>query len=148
MSTTVLPSLPLVGGCVTQQVLKTIVSPADTKHTKKLNVIKKVTYRGGKVTSPLSANQKHAEQVDVTSYRNSFFHNLCTDVLEEGYHLAFRELFNLVREAQALTAADENASHKKTTNPPGGERREADLPEGNAGQGGSSQTSRTYRANI
>lgn len=47
------------------------------------------------------------------SYRNSFFHNLCTDVLEEGYHLAFRELFNLVREAQELTAADENASHKK-----------------------------------
>jgi len=118
MSTTVLPSLPLVGGCVTQQVLKTIVSPADTKHAKKLNVIKKVTYRGGKVTSPLSANQKHAEQVDVTSYRNSFFHNLCTDVLEEGYHLAFRELFNLVREAQALTAADENASHKKQQIPP------------------------------
>ena len=31
---------------------------------------------------------------------------------------------------------------QKTTNPSGGERREAELPEGNAGQGGSSQTSR------
>jgi len=117
MSTTVLPSLPLVGGCVTQQVLQTIVSPADTKHTKKINVIKKAAYRGGKVTSPLSANQKHAEQVIVTSYRNSFFHNLCTDVLEEGYHLAFRELFNLVREAQTLVASDENVSHKTQQTP-------------------------------
>lgn len=51
------------------------------------------------------------------SYRNSFFHNLCTDVLEEGYHLAFRELFNLVREAQALQASDENVSHKTHQTP-------------------------------
>ena len=76
MSTTVLPSLPLVGGCVTQQVLQTIVSSADTRHTKKLNVIKKATYRGGKVTSPLSGNQKCTEQVDVTRYGAMFFNIL------------------------------------------------------------------------
>ena len=45
------------------------------------------------------------------SYRNSFFHNLCTGILQDGYHLAFQELFNLVREAQEVLASDDSINH-------------------------------------
>ena len=33
--------------------------------------------------------------------------------MEEGYHLAFRELFNLVKKAEKAAACDENAIFKK-----------------------------------
>ena len=68
MSTTVLPSLPLVGGCVTQQVLHTIAPPVDTKHSKLNDIIKRVNLvKVGKGKSPLIANNAKIEnQVDVT----------------------------------------------------------------------------------
>ena len=42
------------------------------------------------------------------SQRNTFFHNLCTSTLEEGYHQAFCEIFNLVCEARRNFASEEN----------------------------------------
>ncbi|CAL1539763.1 unnamed protein product [Lymnaea stagnalis] len=35
---------------------------------------------------------------DIAKFRNSYKHNLCLDMLTEGYHLSFCELINLIRQ--------------------------------------------------
>ena len=34
--------------------------------------------------------------IHVRSYRNSMLHNICTEMLEQGFHESFAELFSLV----------------------------------------------------
>ncbi|KAK7097851.1 tetratricopeptide repeat protein 29-like [Littorina saxatilis] len=44
--------------------------------------------------------QRDLSKADTALYRNSFKHNLCVDMLKEGYHLSFKELFNLIHRQQ------------------------------------------------
>ncbi|XP_041356982.1 tetratricopeptide repeat protein 29-like [Gigantopelta aegis] len=37
---------------------------------------------------------------DTTKYRNTYKHNLCLDMLQEGYHMSFRELFALIQQQE------------------------------------------------
>ena len=38
-------------------------------------------------------------------YRNTYEHNLCLDMLKEGFHQSFRELFNLMEKQKADIAS-------------------------------------------
>ena len=38
----------------------------------------------------------HGCSVGVDSFRNSYKHNLCLDMLKDGFHLSFKELFMLI----------------------------------------------------
>ncbi|PVD34558.1 hypothetical protein C0Q70_05834 [Pomacea canaliculata] len=42
--------------------------------------------------------QRNLTKMEIDNYRNSYKHTLCLEMLREGYHLSFRELFNLVRQ--------------------------------------------------
>lgn len=37
------------------------------------------------------------QDIDPSSYRNSIFHNICTEMLEKGFHQSFTQLFELIR---------------------------------------------------
>lgn len=64
----------------------------------------------GQGFSPTSA-AKPSEIIDTARYRNSLFHNLCVDMLQDGYHLAFKELFVLVQREKQRSAELEFASN-------------------------------------
>lgn len=38
-------------------------------------------------------------------YRNTYEHNLCLDMLKEGFHQSFRELFNLMEKQKSDIAS-------------------------------------------
>lgn len=58
-------------------------------------------------------NQKPSEIIDTARFRNSIFHNLCVDMLKDGYHQAFQELFQLVQQDKARSAELELASNMR-----------------------------------
>ncbi|XP_028397486.1 tetratricopeptide repeat protein 29-like [Dendronephthya gigantea] len=87
-----LPSLSGVGGHVTQQVLNQLPSPP------KLGVMvtKKRSNTKGKRDLAKDENSTNAK-IDTERYRNSYMHNLCLDMLKDGFHHSFCELFNLLK---------------------------------------------------
>lgn len=89
MSTLLFPALPPVGGFVTQQVLQSIpdIKSYGTKYKPNNNAPQNDSMQG---------ISKHTEIIDTAKYRHSFMHNLCLEMLQEGYHMAFCELFNLI----------------------------------------------------
>ena len=48
-------------------------------------------------------------------YRNSFFHNLCLKMLEAGYHHAFSELFNLIRDELRNAEGEDHLGQTKVS---------------------------------
>ncbi|EDV24911.1 uncharacterized protein TRIADDRAFT_56320 [Trichoplax adhaerens] len=40
--------------------------------------------------------ETYDKKIDVARYRNDYMHNLCMDILKEGYHRAFAEIFELI----------------------------------------------------
>jgi len=104
MSATVLPSLPVVGGCVTQHVIK---SYQNDGHIRGRHLLDK--HQARIVATPFTLPKvEDVDFLEAMSQRNTFFHNLCTSALEEGYHQAFCEIFNLVGEARKNFASEEN----------------------------------------
>ncbi|XP_043918177.1 tetratricopeptide repeat protein 29 isoform X2 [Protopterus annectens] len=59
------------------------------------------------ITHPLQAEVKPAllSENDIALYRNSHKHNICIDMLREGYHKSFTELFALIQKWNALREA-------------------------------------------
>lgn len=117
MSATSLPPLPPVGGHITQKVMQSMAS-YQTKTSHQYSGLKsKRQASGGKVFSgqssapPANRNQKPSEIIDTARFRNSIFHNLCVDMLKDGYHQAFQELFQLVQQDKARSAELELASN-------------------------------------
>lgn len=49
-----------------------------------------------------SSRQSHADlsKLDTQRYRNTYFHNLCLEVLKDGFHRSFSEVFSLVKQQQ------------------------------------------------
>lgn len=45
----------------------------------------------------LRALQKHLTKAETAQYRYSYKHNMCLDMLREGFHLSFKELFLLIQ---------------------------------------------------
>ncbi|XP_054756026.1 tetratricopeptide repeat protein 29-like [Lytechinus pictus] len=41
-------------------------------------------------------------KIETQKYRNTFFHNLCLEVLQEGFHRSFSEIFALVKHQQKI----------------------------------------------
>lgn len=48
----------------------------------------------------LRQQQPELSKRQTTSYRNSYKHNLCLDMLQEGYHRSFDELFALIKQQE------------------------------------------------
>ena len=99
MSTTVLPPLSSAGGYLTQKVLESI--PRDKTYDTWHNKPAKKHPNGassGRQRSPSTMSAAQSNEIkDTAKYRNSFFHNLCLEMLKDGFHCAFRELFNLTK---------------------------------------------------
>lgn len=107
MATTVLPPIPPVGtGLLTQKVLESI--PRDKTHDTWHKPVKKHTDRNNSAAGVPIVCHKN-ELRDASKYRNTFYHNLCIEMLKDGFHLAFRDLFNLVRSEKEIQA--ENADY-------------------------------------
>ncbi|XP_031553571.1 tetratricopeptide repeat protein 29-like [Actinia tenebrosa] len=95
-SITTLPAIK-VGGQVTQQVIKQVPSPPS---------------KGGSIGSPRTRSRSYFsrggqssdtkagsyEKIETARYRNTYEHNLCLDMLKDGYHQSFSELFNLMEQ--------------------------------------------------
>ncbi|XP_046569064.1 tetratricopeptide repeat protein 29-like [Haliotis rubra] len=48
----------------------------------------------------LRAGQPSLNKQETSVYRNTYKHNLCLDMLEEGFHMSFRELFALIKQQE------------------------------------------------
>ncbi|XP_046369889.1 tetratricopeptide repeat protein 29-like [Haliotis rufescens] len=48
----------------------------------------------------LRAEQPPLNKQETSVYRNTYKHNLCLDMLEEGFHMSFRELFALIKQQE------------------------------------------------
>ncbi|XP_071847105.1 tetratricopeptide repeat protein 29-like [Apostichopus japonicus] len=46
--------------------------------------------------------QSDLSKLDAQRYRNTYFHNLCLEVLKDGFHRSFSEVFSLVKDQQGL----------------------------------------------
>ncbi|XP_076446157.1 tetratricopeptide repeat protein 29-like [Babylonia areolata] len=46
----------------------------------------------------LRALQKDLNKAETAKFRNSYKHTLCLDMLKDGFHLSFKELFNLIQQ--------------------------------------------------
>mgnify|MGYP002804017197 CR=1 FL=1 len=89
-----LPSLSNVGGHVTQQVLQQLPTPPKlgTMVTKKRpTAFVKGKQESGNDKKPVNA------KIETERYRNSYMHNLCLDMLKDGFHHSFCELFNIIK---------------------------------------------------
>ncbi|XP_037686698.1 tetratricopeptide repeat protein 29 isoform X2 [Choloepus didactylus] len=53
----------------------------------------------------LEANFKGLSKEEVAAYRNSYKKNICVDMLREGFHKSFTELFALMKQWEALREA-------------------------------------------
>lgn len=99
--TTQLPPIK-VGGQVTQQVIRHVPSPPakgpslGSPYQRSSRGIQRP--EGSFVRSPPSDLKKTAsfDKIDTSRYRNTYEHNLCLDMLKEGFHQSFQELFNLM----------------------------------------------------
>lgn len=108
MLTTSFPALPPVGGFLTQQVLRTI--PEGKYKTKSNPQIAPFSHQ------EFTDDDKHSEIIDTAKYRYSFMHNLCLEMLQLGFHMAFRELFKLVEEEKKAALSED--SFRKTDDTP------------------------------
>jgi len=109
MSATIFPPLSSVGGFITQNVLTTLAVDEQSSKTyksyvNKMSEKKQFSQQG---FSPTDESKLKIEIIDTAKYRNTFYHNLCLDMLKEGYHQAFSEIFNLVlKEKEASKEED------------------------------------------
>eukprot|EP00794_Sanderia_malayensis_P006910 gene6910-7688_t len=106
MSVTTLPSLH-VGGKVTQQVIKHTPQPPSSKASVSKASSGRHYHKRQKhdlLEKSLRKEDSKSNELPINTarYRNSQKHNLCLNMLQEGYHLAFRELFNLIEEQKRL----------------------------------------------
>lgn len=97
---TALPPIK-VGGQVTQQVIRHVPSPPmkGSSLGSPLRSSRGIQRpEGSFVRSPPSHLEKttSSERIDTSRYRNTYEHNLCLDMLKEGFHQSFQELFNLM----------------------------------------------------
>lgn len=116
MSVTTLPSLH-VGGKVTQQVIKHTPQPPASKSSKSARPNKwnqnrdsttsKDSLFGVSFTEKKTA-KKRDSIIDTARYRSSYKHNLCLDMLQEGFHQAFCQLFNLLEKENKLFNQGDN----------------------------------------
>ncbi|KAL5011539.1 hypothetical protein ScPMuIL_010090 [Solemya velum] len=51
-------------------------------------------------TETLRAEQPQLDKMQTSSFRNSYKHNLCLDMLQQGYHKSFSELFALIKQQE------------------------------------------------
>jgi len=102
-TTTVLPPLPAGGGFITQKVLESI--PRDKTHDTWHKPVRKHPEKRNSVGGGLLKSHVN-ELKDTAKYRNTFYHNLCIEMLKEGFHIAFRDLFNLIKSEKDHQQAD------------------------------------------
>lgn len=106
LAATQLPPIQ-VGGQVTQQVIRHVPSPPakgsslGSPYQRSSRGIQRI--EGSFVRSLPSDLKKAAssDKIDTARYRNTYEHNLCLDMLKEGFHQSFRELFNLMEKQKA-----------------------------------------------
>jgi len=91
--TSTLPPLR-VGGKVTQQVLQQLPTPPPKNG---LHIGARAQRRITGIPQQES-KAKVEEKVDTARYRNSYKHNLCLDMLKDGFHMSYCELFNLMKQ--------------------------------------------------
>lgn len=111
MASIALPAIN-VGGKVTQQIIRQIPSPP-TKGSPmsssgvRLVGMQRVDLRsrsrnGGAFTKSKQQQEPKSEasfeKIDTARHRNTYEHNLCVDMLKEGFHQSFCEMFNLMRQ--------------------------------------------------
>eukprot|EP00795_Rhopilema_esculentum_P000833 gene833-10575_t len=121
MSITTLPTLK-VGGVVTQEVIKHIPQPPSKSTLKKQtrnHSGQGVSPNGpqGRQTlsgyskdfssTPETAKEKPDAFIDTARYRNSYKHNLCLDMLQDGFHKAFCELFELLNRQKEILSQEQ-----------------------------------------
>ena len=68
----------------------------------------------GRVGKATHEKRGGAVQLDPASYRNSKSHNLCVQLIEEGYHESFVELFQLFKRQQRRRSEAEPGSKEAT----------------------------------
>ncbi|KAK2563254.1 Tetratricopeptide repeat protein 29, partial [Acropora cervicornis] len=110
LAATQLPPIK-VGGQVTQQVIRHVPSPP-AKGSSMGSPFQR-SGRGAPRTegslkkSPPSDLKRStsADKIDTSRYRNTYEHNLCLDMLKEGFHQSFRELFNLMEKQKEEIAS-------------------------------------------
>jgi len=115
MSVITFPTIK-VGGNVTQEVIR------HTPHPPSKSTLKKPSrnnrqfqgrstsseYKYDNVSSPESLPKGRADSIiDTTRYRNSYKHNLCLDMLQDGFHRAFCELFALLSNQKEMCLKNE-----------------------------------------
>ncbi|XP_070553765.1 tetratricopeptide repeat protein 29-like isoform X2 [Ptychodera flava] len=49
----------------------------------------------------LRAKQPELSHIDTSRYRNTYFHTLCIEMLKDGFHRSFSELFALIKQQKA-----------------------------------------------
>jgi len=103
-------TLPPINKAIQSNVNSGLTSKIKTKRSrpaKKLKILEYETKRNDKIREELPILTK----VETAKHRNSFKHSLCIEMLRNGFHKSFSELYNLIedRHQQRLIAGKDSA---------------------------------------